>query len=195
MQRFKQVQYGLLIGLVLTLTTGCIPAAFVAGAGATGMVVYDKRNMLTMMEDRDMTNLMLKKLGDDPQLREQTHIAVASFNHVMLLAGQASNDALRTRVYQLANSIPNVKRIYNQITVEPPIDSKTEAQDSWITAKVKSLILAERGINSNQVKVVTENGVVYLMGVMTHGQADTVADVASHVSGVTQVVKIFEYEQ
>lgn len=193
MLKFKLNQ--IVVAILAIILVGCVPAAFIAGAGASGAIVYDKRNMVTMVEDRDMTNAVLKVIGDNPRLRDNTNITVASFNHVLLLAGQATTDDLRTQVYNIANALPKVKRVYNQITVEPPLDKKQIANDMWITTKVKSMILAEPGLNSSQIKVVTDHGVVYLMGVLTHKQSDIAADVASHVSGVQQVVKIFEYEQ
>ncbi|HVV67807.1 MAG TPA: BON domain-containing protein [Gammaproteobacteria bacterium] len=191
-EKFRALTLGVLMSLSLS---GCIPAAFVAGASATGAIVYDKRSLSTMVEDRDMSNAALKAISRDPQLKDQAHITIASFNHVMLLAGQAPTDALRDRAYQIASAAPNVKRIYNQVTVEEPLSKAAQAKDTWITTKVKSAILAQKGLNSSQIKVVTENKVVYLMGILTPKQADIAADVASKVAGVEKVVKIFEYEQ
>ncbi len=191
----KKISSVILSVLICLPLSGCIPAAFVAGAGATGAIVYDKRSVKTMVQDRDMTNAVLKVISRDPDLSEQSHITIASFNHVMLLAGQAPTDALRVRAYQIASEAPNVKRIYNQITVEQPLSKKDQANDAWITTKVKSAIVAQKGLNSSQIKVVTENKIVYLMGILTPGQADLAATVASQVSGIEKVVKIFEYEQ
>lgn len=191
-KKFRALTFGALVCLSLS---GCIPAAFIAGASATGAIVYDKRSLPTMVEDRDMSNAALKAISRDPQLKEQTHITIASFNHVMLLAGQAPTDALRDRAYQIASAAPNVKRIYNQVTVEEPLSKTDQANDAWITTKVKSAVLAQKGLNSSQIKVVTENKIVYLMGILTPKQADIAADVASKITGVDKVVKIFEYEQ
>ena len=191
-KKCRVLALGALMGLSLS---GCIPAAFVAGASATGAIVYDKRSLPTMVEDRDMTNAVLKAISRDPELKEQAHITIASFNHVMLLAGQTPTDALRDKAYQIASAVPNVKRIYNQITVETPLSKADQANDAWITTKVKSAIVGQKGLNSSQIKVVTENKVVYLMGVLTPKQADLSADVASKVAGVEKVIKIFEYEQ
>ena len=81
----------------------------------------------------------------------------------MLLAGQAKTDELRTRVYQIASDIPNLKLIYNEISIETPTTQSVQTHDAWITTKVKSAMLAEKGLNSTQIKVITENSVVYLM--------------------------------
>lgn len=195
MPKNKKFYEFLVLALLCISLSGCIPAAFVAGASATGAIVYDKRSLPTMVADRDMVNVTLKTISSNPELREQTHITVSAFNHVMLLAGQAPTEALRARAYQIASAAPNVKRIYNQITIEAPLSKTDQAKDAWITTKVKGAILGQKGLHSSQIKVVTENKVVYLMGILTPGQADLAANVASTVDGVDKVVKIFEYEQ
>lgn len=175
--------------------SACVPVVLVAaGATAGGAIVYDKRNMKTMAQDRDMASRVLKEISSDPQLKEETHITIATFNHLMLITGQASTEDLRNRIYQIANKAPHLKRVYNEVTIEPPTSASTQAKDAWITTKVKSAMLAEKGLSSTQIKVVTENSVVYLMGLVTHNQADLSAEVASKVSGVSKVVRIFEYE-
>ncbi len=184
------------LALIISCLSACIPVALVAaGATAGGAIVYDKRSMKTMAQDRDTASITLKKINDDPQLRDQTHIAISTFNGLMLMAGQAPTEELRNQAYQIANSTPNVKRIYNEITIEPPTSTTTQSQDAWLTTRVKSAMLAEKGLHSSQIKVITENGAVYLMGIVTHKQADLAATVASQTSGVKKVVRIFEYEQ
>ena len=175
--------------------SACVPIVLVA-AGATvgGAIVYDKRSVKSIAQDRNTASQALKKISDDSQLQSQTHITIATFNNIMLLAGQAKTDELRNRVYQIASDIPNLKLIYNEITVEAPTTKSVQTQDAWITTKVKSTMLTEKGLNSTQIKAVTENTVVYLMGMVTHKQADLAAEVASKVSGVTKVVRIFEYD-
>jgi len=184
----------LLLGCFLT---ACVPLLLVGG-GATvgGAVVYDKRSTVTMASDRDNASRALAALYNDPEIKSQTHITVAVFNRLLLLVGQAPTPALRDRAYQIVvNTAPKVKRIYNEITVQPSLSSAEASNDTWLTTKVKSAMLAEKGLGSTQIKVVTENKSVYLMGLTTPKQADLAAVVASQVSGVARVVKLFEYEQ
>lgn len=187
--------YFLSVLLATCLLSACIPVMLVA-AGATvgGALIYDKRNVKTMTEDRDMASTLLKQINDDPELRKDTHITIAAFNNVLLITGQATTDASRDRIFQMANKMPHLKRVYNEVSIEPPTSTSVRANDSWITTKVKSKMLAEKGLTSSQIKVVTENKVVYLMGVVTRKQADLAADVASSVAGVAKVVRVFEYE-
>jgi osmotically-inducible protein OsmY len=185
-----------LFGIIFSFgLSACVPVVLVtAGATAGGAIVYDKRSLKTMAEDRDTVSKLLKQINDDPQLKSQTHITVSMFNDIMLLTGQAQTEELRNRTYQIASGMPNVKLIYNEIAIGAPTSTSTQTHDTWITTKVKSAMLAEKGLRSTQIKVVTENSAVYLMGVTTHKQADLAADVASKGEGVTKVVKIFEYE-
>ncbi len=191
----KKLGISILLVLSAWSISGCVPAVFMAGTGAGGAMVSDKRGMKTMIQDRDMANEALKRISANPQLKEGTHIAIAGFNHVLLMVGQASNNNLLATAYNTVRTVPNVKRIYNEVTIEPPTSMSVQANDSWITTKVKSALLMERGLASGQVKVVTENGVVYLLGIVTPGQSNLAANAASRVSDVKRVVKLFEYQQ
>jgi osmotically-inducible protein OsmY len=187
------------IGMVFLVSagclSGCIPAAFIAGSSAGGALAVDKRNVKTIVQDRDTANIALKTIGADPALRDHTHIVIAGFNQVMLMVGQAETEGLRDQAYNVLRSQPNVKRIYNEVTIGPSASKMVQAQDSWITTKAKSAMLMEKGLHSGQVKVVTEGRVVYLMGIVTPKQSDLAAGAASQVVGVKKVVKLFEYEQ
>lgn len=181
--------------LLVSGLSACVPVILVAaGATAGGALVYDKRDVKTMAVDRDVASNILKKINDDPDLQNGTHITIATFNNVMLVTGQAETEAQRDRVYQMASSVGNLKRIYNEVSIGPPTSQTVRANDAWITTKAKSMMLAEKGLHSGQIKVVTENRVLYLMGIATRRQADIATDVGSSVSGVSKVVRIFEYE-
>lgn len=193
--KLKKISFIPLFLLITSLLGGCIPVAFIAGAGATGAFIYEKRGLNTMIKDRDMANAALHRIENDTELRKKTHITIAAFNHMMLMAGQAPTEQLRARAYRLVSTTPDLKRIYNVVTIEPPLSKAEIAKDSWITTRVKSALVAQKGINANHIKVVTEDKVVYLLGIVTRKQADIAADAASLVPGVSRVVKLFEYEQ
>lgn len=179
---------------LISLLSGCIPAVFVAGAGAGGTIVNDRRSLQTMITDRNIANTALEQLYNDVTLRQQTHITVAAFNQIVLMTGEAPTPELRDRSYAIVSAIPKIKRIYNEVTIEPPTSSLAQTNDTWLTTKVKTAMLSEKGLSSGQIKVVTENGNVYLMGVASQRQSDLAANVARQVEGVQKVVKIFEYD-
>lgn len=184
----------IIISLLCLALQACIPAAFVVGATAGGTIVYDKRPFKTMIQDRNISNTALTRINNIPQLAQQTHITVATFDRIVLIVGEAPTQELRNQAYQVVSGIPNIKRIYNEITIEPPTSSLAQTNDAWLTTKVKAAMVGEKGLHSGQIKVVTENGVVYLMGIVTHKQAGLGANAARRVEGVQKVVEIFEYD-
>lgn len=180
--------------LILGLSS-CIPAALVIGATIGGAVVYDKRSMKTIVQDRDAAQAASNALSASPELKKGTHISVATFHHILLLVGQTTTEEQRDIAYQLASKTKYISRTYNEITVQTPISVWQRSKDTWITTKVKTEMIATEGLHSTQIKVITENGVVYLMGMLTPEQTQLATDVARRVDGVREVVKVFENQQ
>lgn len=182
----------ILLTLIL-LSQGCV---FVAGAaaGAAGIaIVYDHRKLEKILLDQQIAHQISGEIAAIPNLRDHTRVDVTCFNQIVLLTGQASTAEQRQRIADIAHSLSDVSRVYNQISVNAPASSLTQASDSWITTKIKTQMLATKGLASSSIKVITDNGSVYLMGIVTHTQADTTVDIARKVAGVQRVVKIFQY--
>jgi Predicted periplasmic or secreted lipoprotein len=178
---------------IMLLLPGCIPAAFVAGAAAGGAIIYDHRSTKNMVDDRNVTFQIQHKIDHDKELREQAHVSIATFNNIALLLGQAPNDELRNRAVTIVKSTAQVKMLYNEVTIEKPTSDITRANDAWITTKVKTILLATPDLNSTNLKIVTENSTVYLMGLTTRTQAQVATDKTRTAAGVKKVVKLFEY--
>ena len=123
---------------------------------------------------------------------DDAHLVVISYNGYVLVAGQVQSEALKAKATQVVRKIRDVRRIYNELEVAAPSSGMTRTSDTWITAKVKSWLLGDTGIEGGRVKVVTENGVVYLLGLATEAEADRIAASASDTSGVQRVVRLFE---
>ncbi len=184
----------LTMGLTLSLP-GCI---FVAGAaaGAAGVaVVYDHRKLEKIVLDQQITKKISETVSANHALADDNHIEVTTFNQVVLLTGETSTAEQRQQVEGIAHSIPDVTKVYNELTVKGATSSLTRASDSWITAKIKTEMLATEDLQSGTIKVVTENGTVYLMGIVNQDQADMAVDIARKVAGVQKVVKIFKYSK
>ncbi len=181
------------LAIITFVLQGCVGAAFVAGVATGGVVVYDRRDIKTIVTDEKISHDTSIQLGKNAEIAENAHIVVATFNRLVLLVGQAPSMELREEALDIVKQVPNVKRIYNEITITAPTSSLTRSSDAWLTAKVKSEMLLTKELHASQIKVVTENGTVYLMGLVTPKQAHDAAYVASHVAGVQRVVKIFEY--
>lgn len=121
------------------------------------------------------------------------HLAIQSYNGYVLIAGQVPIEALRQKANDVVRKIRDVRRIYNELEVAAPSSTITRASDAWISSKVKTFLLAGRDTPGLRVKVVTEDGVVFLLGMVSRQEADRIAEEAADVSGVQRVVRLFEY--
>ena len=176
--------------LVSVILSGCVAVA-VVGAAA-GMIVYDKRSVTTLEHDTRIFHVIHKSLVKDPRFHD-SRIIVISFNQVVLLVGQTPAASLRVLAEKTAQNTAGVRRVYDEISIGYPISMSTRTKDTIITGQVRSLMLNKKGLESGSIRIVTENGVVYLMGIATHEQANLAVDVARKVKGVRKVVKVFQY--
>jgi len=129
-----------------------------------------------------------------PEL-DTARINVHAFNAVVLLTGEVAREELRGMAGDTARRFRGVRQVHNEIQVQSGASLMSRASDSWITTKVKSRLIAYKDIDSGKIKVVTDNGVVYLMGLVYPEQGNKAANVASTTKGVRQVVKVFEYPE
>tara|TARA_B100000683_G_scaffold149058_1_gene144297 strand:- start:1864 stop:2382 length:519 start_codon:yes stop_codon:yes gene_type:complete len=123
---------------------------------------------------------------------DDAHLSIVSFNGFLLLAGQVPSEALKTLATEVVRKIEGVRRIYNELEIGPVTSLGTRSHDTWITTKVKSKLLASSDTPGARVKVVTENSVVYLMGLLTEEEADRVSLEAGEVGSAERIVQLFE---
>ena len=191
----KPINALLVVLLTSSLLYGC--AAAVVGGAATGATaVHDRRTVGTFIDDEGIELKARMAIFDDKELNSQIHINIISINGVVLLFGQAPTEAARQKAAEIVSTVPKVRLIHNEMTVAAPNSYLTRSSDSLVTAKVKSKLFTIKehdNFDPTRVKVVTENGIVYLMGILTHSEADTVTDAARQVGGVQKIVKLFEY--
>jgi osmotically-inducible protein OsmY len=187
----KRITWAALLVASLPVIHGC--AAVVVGGAATGVIMADDRRKAGVyLRDEEIELRALDRLrGDFPQ--KTVSVSVTSFNHHVLLTGQVPDQATRSKVEETIRAIPNVAKVYNETTVSGVTSFTSEANDASITTKVKTRLVKNSKVSSNHVKVVTEAGVVYLMGLVTREEGDEAALVAANTSGVIRVVKVFEY--
>jgi len=124
---------------------------------------------------------------------ERAHVNVYAFNGVVLLTGQVPREELRAIAGDTARRFRGVRQVHNELQVQSTSSLLSRSSDSWITTKVKSKLIGYKDIDSSKIKVVTENGVVFLMGLVFPDQGEKAARVASSTKGVRRVVKVFEY--
>jgi osmotically-inducible protein OsmY len=118
---------------------------------------------------------------------------VTAFNRAVLLTGEAWDEATRAEAEKLAAEVPNVRSVTNDIQVSGITSATSRANDAAITARVKGGFVNTKGLNALHVKVVTEAGVVYLLGLVTEAEAEKATEVARTTGGVRKVVRVFEY--
>ncbi len=175
--------------VLASLLSSCV--AVVVGAAA-GLVVYDRRSVGTLESDARIFHMVHTRIANDQTFRD-SRIIVISFNKVVLLIGQTPQAELRDDAFRIARNTPDVRRVYNEINIDNPLTLSDRAQDSLITSQVRTAMLSKKGLESGSIRVVTEGGVVYLMGIVTHEQANLAVDVARQISSVEKVVKVFQY--
>jgi osmotically-inducible protein OsmY len=193
MSPIKHSPIALAIAAVLLSTqlTACGPA-IVGGAAAAGVVAADRRTSGTFLEDQSI-ELKAKKAIVDNIGAANIDVGVTSFNRNVLLTGQAIDEATKAKAETVAKTIENVRTVTNEITVEDKDTFTENNNDAYITSKVKARMLKENKFPANYVKVVTEGGVVYLMGLVTEQEANDAVEIARGTEGVQKVVKVFEY--
>lgn len=176
----------------LTLQSCFFAAGAAAGAAAIA-IVYDHRTISNTLNDTSIANKIVSTLSAYKQMWKESHIQVTVFNHIVLLTGETPKAEWKQLAGEIAKSTKDIDKVYNQITIEGPTSQLTRTSDAWITTKIRSLMLADTDLKSSSIKVLTENGVVYLMGIVSRQQADIAVDIARKVTGVQRVMKIFIY--
>ncbi|SDV48623.1 BON domain-containing protein [Chitinasiproducens palmae] len=170
---------------------GC-PLILLGGAvGGAAMVADDRRTIGTQADDRDIQIRAYSQLQGD--LPNTAHVDIAVYNRRVLIVGEVPDEAAKIFATKIARNVSNVRGIVNELSVGEASSMTTRSSDTYITSKVKASLVAEKGVPANFFKVVTERGIVYLMGLVTVDEGNRAADIASRVPGVMQVVKVFEY--
>jgi len=166
----------LVLILTLFLTTSCT-------VNSAGDAFDDSRN----------ESLAEKRIRDASPHLEDANINVNSFDGIVLLTGQVSSADLIPIATAQVEPLRNVRKVHNELTVAGKTSLLSRTNDSWLTTKVKSALSASESSDATRIKVVTENGVVYLMGLLTRVEADAAVDITTGVKGVEKIVKVFEY--
>lgn len=172
----------LVCGQLLFSLTGCANAA---------LAVTDPRSLSTVTSDQYITrDLSVKYMGSE---FESDHVSATVYNHEVLLTGQASSLAQRFKIVRTAKDFDSVQKVYDYVEVSSKYVS-TSTEDTYITSKVKSSLFGNGDINSNDVKIVTDNGVVYILGIINKSQLKNMVEVTRSIDGVKKVVPLVHYK-
>ena len=180
----------LALAAMLPLTQACAPLAVGAAAGGAVMMVGDRRTTGIYIEDE---NIEWKALARIREVAPSAHVNATSYNRKVLLTGEATNDQEKKRIEAEVRAVPSVLDVTNEVQVAGASSLASRGSDSLITSNVKVRMVNNGKFSPQHVKVVTEAGTVYLMGLVSAAEGDAAADIARTTSGVTRVVKVFEY--
>ena len=169
---------------------GCFPV-IAAGAGATALMAADRRSSGAYVEDQGLELKVGSRI--DERFKDRVHVNVTSFNRTVLLTGEAPDASTRAELESIAAGVPNVRSIQNEVQTAGITSMGARTNDSYITSKVKARFIDANKFPAYMVKVVTEAGTVYLMGLVTQQEADDAAQITSTTGGVQKVVRVFEY--
>lgn len=179
------------LGLAILQLQGCLPLV-ATGAGAGMLMANDRRSSGSYIEDQEIELRIVNRVGD-AYPGDNVHINVTSYNRSVLITGEAPDAATKQKITEIAKGVGNVKNVVNDVGIAPPALLSARTNDSYITTKVKTRFIDAKRFPITAVKVVTENGVVYLLGLVTNQEGADAAEIASTTAGVTKVVKMFEY--
>lgn len=188
----KSLRLALLAAACLS-ATGCALPLIAAGTGVavTAMTVSDRRTLGAQTDDQSIEIRASSRI--EKEIRDSGGISVTSYNRKVLLTGQVLDEKARQTAESIVSRLDNVRSVQNELKVSARAGLRTAASDFAITARVKSAFIDSKPLQSNTFKIVTESGVVYLMGIVTHTEGEIAAAQAARVSGVLRVVTVFEY--
>ncbi len=186
---FKQ---SLIVLSTVLLLQGCA-AAVVAGTAGAVTAANDRRTIGSQIDDNNIEIKSAIAISENERLHNYANVNVISVNGIVLMIGQVANHEMKNEAQRIIEGIDGIRKIHNQIRISSNIGMSTQTHDSWLTSKVKTQLLTTENISSNNIKVVTENGEVFLMGLVSDQEANLAVEVARNVSGVERVIKVFEY--
>ena len=173
------------------LLTGCLPMVVAAGVGGATLVATDRRSVGAQADDEGIE----LKIANEVSARygETVHVNATSYNGIVLLTGEVPDEGAYASIGNIAASTDRVRSVHNDLAIGPLTPLSARTNDSFITSKVKARFVEANKFAANHVKVVTERGVVYLMGIVSRQEADAAAQLASTTAGAVRVIKVFQY--
>lgn len=175
------------------LLQGCIGAAVIGSAAVATKSATDPRSVGRQVDDGTLEASVSAAINKDQEITRNARVITTAYEGKILLTGQAPDLALAERAKQIATKVEGVEAVYNEIRQAKPVDLGTASKDTWITSKIKSQILTSDSVKSSIVKVITEGGEVFLLGILTQQEGAATAKIASETDGVKRVTTAFTY--
>jgi len=180
-----------LLAAASALLAGCIPALIGAGGAAAYTALEDRRTAGTQIDDESIEVRSANRIAD--RFGDRVHVNVTAFNRTALVTGEVPDESARDEVEKIVRAVPTVRGVTNDLQVAGASSLGARTNDSYLTSKVKARLLDSNRVSPLHIKVVTEAGVVYLLGIVTEAEANEAVEAARTTGGVRKVVKVFEY--
>jgi len=192
--QFKSMKAMKLVTLLtlVAVLQGCAAAAVVAITTGASMAT-DRRSVGNQIDDQNIELEAYNEITKNKSLNENANLHIISLNGSVLIIGQTPNTYLRDQAIKIINAIDGVVKIHNQIRIGNVTSITTQTNDVWLTSKVKTALFSSDEINGNDIKVITENAEVFLMGLVSKKEANAAIEITRNISGVNRVFKAFEY--
>jgi len=186
------MRYVYLIAMAFSVVNlqGCFPVV-ATGAGAGVLMAEDRRTSGTYIEDQGIELKASNRL--DEKFKGTIHVNITSYNRTVLMTGEVPTDVAKQDAEKIVRGVPNISNVHNELVIAGNSSYSSRSNDSYLTSKVKVRFVETGKFQANHVKVVTENNVVYLLGLVKHKEAEDAVDIAARTGGVQKVVKLFEY--
>lgn len=188
--KIRRVFSAMLVLAALPLLQACFPLV-ATGAGAGALMIADRRISEAYVMDEGIELRALGRIND--RYGDRVHVNVTSYNRNVLITGEAPDAAAKADIEKIARGIDNVRSVTNELAVAPPTSYTSRSNDAYITSKIKARFLDANRFHPNHVKVVTEDRVAYLLGLVTKKEADAASEIARTTGDVRKVVRVFEY--
>jgi|SRR4051812_6473089 osmotically-inducible protein OsmY len=187
----RSTTYSVVLVALIPLLQSCVPLVVGAGVGAGVMMAEDRRTNATLLEDQAIELRTGNRINE--KYKDQGNISVTSFNRYVLLTGQVQTEEIKQDLSLVTLEVPNVRNVQNELVVSGVSSTGSRASDTLLTTEVKGRLAQNKDVGATHVKVVSENGTVFLMGLVTRAEAEAASQTAATTSGAQRVVKVFEY--
>ena len=187
----RQIVLSMVLAAAALALQGCVPLVIGAGGAAAYSSLEDRRTTGIQIEDEAIETRASNRISD--RFGSRVHVNVTSYNRVALVTGEVPDDGARAEVEKIVRAVPNVREVTNDLQIAGISSYPARANDAYLTTKVRGRLFDTKRVSPVHLKVVTEAGAVYLMGLVTEAEAEEAVDIARNTGGVRKVVKVFEY--
>ncbi|WP_159817448.1 BON domain-containing protein [Colwellia sp. 20A7] len=178
--------------ILLSILQGCAAVTVVAITAGASMAT-DRRSIGNQIDDQTIQVDAYNRIAKNKALSDNTNLHLTSVNGSVLIIGQAPTTYLKDQAIKIINEVEGVVRVHNQIRIGSITSVTTQTNDIWLTSKVKTALFSDSSVNGKNIKVITENAEVFLMGIVSKKEADAAVNITRNIGGVNKVFKAFEY--